>query len=167
MDMASTVHNVPVEARHLPLVYRVLADAYEGESLSQADGGDPSDQPPAEGRSATEWTREEVLRAYHESTPKQRVALDYLADRPEQSVRSLKLALEVYPDDDGDDAESRLYGVLGAFGTRAKYTYGKDVWFFSAERERHSDGSMGYMVYTMPAEEAAWLREAGGRPDPE
>jgi hypothetical protein len=37
------------------------------------------------------------------------------------------------------------------------------LWFFSAARERHPDGSLGYMVYIMPAEKAAWLREASGR----
>jgi len=29
------------------------------------------------------------------------------------------------------------------------------------------DGSAGYFVYVMPDEKAAWLWEAGGRPDPE
>ena len=38
----------------------------------------------------------------------------------------------VYPDDTGE-AENRLYGVLGAFGPRAKSTYGKERWFFLAE----------------------------------
>ncbi len=104
------------------------------------------------------------MRAYRESTPKQRVAFDYLADHPEQNVKSRELARVVYPDDGGDEVENRLYGVLGAFGSRAKYTYyGKEVWFFLAERERQADGSLGYMVYIMPAEKAAWLREAGGR----
>ena len=157
------VYEVPVPERFLPLVYRALADAYEGEGTVQVGVLDPSSKPPREGGSATEWTKEEVMQAYRDSTPKQRIALDYLADHPDQEVRSLELAGVVYPDDSGDEAENRLYGVLGAFGSRAKYTYGKEAWFFLAKRERHSDGSLGAMVYIMPAEKASWLREVSGR----
>jgi hypothetical protein len=78
-------------------------------------------------------------------------------------VRSRQLAGVVYPDDSPDEAESRIYGVLGAFGTRARYTYGKKSWFFEPERDRNSDGSQGYMIYTMHDREAAWVREASGR----
>jgi len=157
------VYEVPVPERFLPLVYRVLADAYEGKGPTLAGVLEPPDQPPSEGAYAVEWTKEEVVRAYRESTPKQRIALDYLADHPDQQVRSRQLAGVVYPDDSPDEAESRIYGVLGAFGTRARYNYGKKSWFFEPERDRHSDGSQGYMIYTMHAREAAWVREASGR----
>ncbi|MDP9479611.1 MAG: hypothetical protein M3R38_28770 [Actinomycetota bacterium] len=118
--------------------------------------------PPSEGRSAVEWTKEEVIRAYREATPALRAAFDFLADRPDEEAKSLDLAREVYPEDNDVDAESRLYGVLGGLG-KAAYRYGKKRWFFDANRERMPDGSAGYMVYVMPAREAAWLREASGR----
>lgn len=157
------VYEVPVPEKFLPLVYRTLADAYEGEGPTLARVLEPSGQPPNEEGYAVEWTKEEVVRAYRESTPKQRIALDYLADNPDQKVRSRELAGVVYPDDSPEEAESRIYGVLGSFGTRARYTYGKKSWFFEPERDRNSDGSEGYMIYTMHAREAAWVREAGGR----
>src|SRR5829696_10196602 len=109
------VYEVPVPERFLPLVYRVLADAYEGKGPTLASVLEPPDHPPSEGVYAGEWTKEEVVRAYRESTPKQRIALDYLADHPDQQVRSRQLAGVVYPDDSPDEAESRIYGVLGAF----------------------------------------------------
>jgi hypothetical protein len=68
----------------------------------------------------------------------------------------------VYPNDNDVDARNKLYGVLGAFGSRS-YKYGKQKWFFAADRERNPDGSAGRMVYIMPAEQAAWLRKASGR----
>jgi hypothetical protein len=111
-----------------------------------------------------EWTAEEVVRAYRESTPALRAALDYLADRPGREVSSLELARAVYPHDSDDGAEKRLYGVLGAFGRRS-YGYGKKEWFFTAYRKHRLDGSLalGYFVYVMPAEKAGWLRKARGR----
>ena len=44
-----------------------------------------------------------------------------------------------------------------------RYTYGKKSCFFEPERDRNSDGSQGYMIYTMHDREAAWVREASGR----
>jgi hypothetical protein len=110
-----------------------------------------------------EWTAEEVARAYGESTPALRVALDYLADRPGREVSSLELARSVYPHDSDGGAQQRLYGALGAFGRRT-YGYGKNQWFFSAYRKRRPDGSLalGSFGYVMPAEKAAWVRKASG-----
>ncbi len=46
--------------------------------------------------------------------------------------------------------------------------YGKKFkWFFYTHRERLADGSLGYFVYEMPSEQAAWVRKAAGRPVPE
>jgi hypothetical protein len=163
MDTADRIHNLPVPERFLPLMTRTLADAYAAEAA--AEGGGAAIQPlaPVEGGSPIEWTREEVMRAYREGTPALRAAFDYLADHPEEEVRSRDLARAVYPNDSDDDAESRVYGVLGGFGTKAANRYGKKAWFFSAYRERMPDGSAGYFVYVMPAQKAAWLREASGR----
>jgi hypothetical protein len=110
-----------------------------------------------------EWTAEEVARAYGESTPALRAALDYLADRPGREVSSLELARSVYPHDSDGGAQQRLYGALGAFGRRT-YGYGKKEWFFSAYRKRRPDGSLalGSFGYVMPAEKAAWVRKASG-----
>jgi hypothetical protein len=112
----------------------------------------------------TEWTAEEVARAYRESTPALRAALDYLADRPGREVSSLELARAVYPHNSDVSAARRLYGALSAFGRRS-YGYGKKQWFFTAYRKRHPDGSLalGYFGYVMPAENAAWLRKASRR----
>jgi hypothetical protein len=113
----------------------------------------------------TEWTGEEVARAYGESSPALRAALDYLAERPGREVSSLELARAVYPHDDSDGgAQRRLYGVLGTFGRRS-YGYGKKEWFFAAHRKRRPDGSLvlGYFGYVMPAEKAGWVRKASGR----
>ena len=110
-----------------------------------------------------EWT-EEVARAYRESTPALRAALDILADRPEREVGSLELARAVYPHDSDGGAARRLFGMLGAFASRL-YGYGKKQWFFTVYRKRHPDGSLalGYFDYVMPAEKAAWVRKASGR----
>jgi len=112
----------------------------------------------------TQWTGEEVARAYRESTPALRAALDYLAERPGREVSSLELARAVYPHDSDVGATRRLYGMLGAFGRRS-YGYGKLQWFFTAYRKRRPDGSLafGYFGYLMPAEKATWLRKASGR----
>jgi hypothetical protein len=156
------VHEVPVPERFLPLVYRVLADAYEGEAPSPSGGLVTPDQPPGRGRPTAEWTREEVMRMYREGTPALRAVFDHLAEHAGHDVRSRDLAHAVYPDDNVDEAEGKLYGVLGAFGRKAS-GYGKDSWFFGAERERRDDGSLGYFVYCMPPREAAWVEEASGR----
>ncbi len=163
----TNVYSVPVPERFLPLIYEVLAEAYRGEADAEGNPSESPSGPPAQGGNAAEWTAEDVALAYRDSSPKQRVALDYLADRPRVEVRSRELAQAVYPDDDGDVAESRLYGVLGAFGSRVKNEYGKNGWFFLADRERSPHGVLGHMVYCMEPEEASWVRAANGRPDPE
>ncbi len=163
METTDRVHNVPVPERFLPLITRTLADAYAAEDRAAADPPLASAAPTPEPGSDTEWTREEVSRAYKEATPALRAFFDYISDRPGQEVRSRDLAKAVYPDDDPDQAEGRLYGVLGGFGTKSTTRYGKKKWFFDAYRERMRDGSAGYFVYVMPEEKATWLREAGGR----
>jgi hypothetical protein len=104
----------------------------------------------------TEWTSEEIVRAYGESSPALRAALDYLADRPGREVGSRELARALYPHDSDVCAQQRLYGVLGAFGRRS-YGYGKKEWFFTTHRKRRPDGSLvlGYFSYVMPVEKAA------------
>jgi hypothetical protein len=155
------VHNLPIPERFLPLIHRTLADAYAAEAAPE--GTAPS-VPPSESSSAMVWTKEEVVRAYREATPALRTAFDHLADHPEpEQVKSLDLARVVYPEDNDIDAESRLYGVLGGFGTKATQRYGKKKWFFDAYRERMPDGSAGYMIYVISVEKATWLREASGR----
>src|SRR3712207_5755134 len=113
---------------------------------------------------STEWTAEEVVRAYGESSPALRAALEYLAERPEREVSSLELARVIYPHDSDGGAQQRLYGVLGTFARRS-YGYGKERWFFTVHRKRRPDGSLalGCFGYVMPAEKAAWVRKASGR----
>ena len=101
----------------------------------------------------------EVVRAYREATPALRAAFDYLADHPDEPVTSLDLARAVYPDDNDIDAESRLYGVLGGFGTKAAQRYRKKTWFIDSYREHQPDGSPGYMIYVISDEKAEWLRK--------
>jgi len=163
METADRIHNVPVPERFLPLITRTLADAYAAEGVAGVSGVPTPVVPPLEAGSDMEWTKEEVVRAYREATPALRAFFDYMSDRPGQEVRSRDLAKAVYPDDDPDQAEGRLYGVLGGFGTKSTTRYGKKKWFFDAYRERMRDGSAGYFVYVMSEEKAAWLREAGGR----
>lgn len=163
MGTADRVHNLPVPERFLPLMTRTLAEAYTAESDMRVNGIEGSHVAPLDAGLAFEWTKEEIIRAYREATPALRATFDYLADHAEDQVRSLELARKVYPNNNDDDAESRLYGVLGGFGTKAANRYGKKKWFFSAYREHMPDGSSGYMIYVMPTEKAAWLREASGR----
>jgi hypothetical protein len=155
MDTADRIHNMPVPERFLPLINKTLAEAYAAEAKEAAAS---KGAPPNEG-SEWVWTEEEVARAYRESTPAQRTAFDYLADNYEREVESTELARVVYPNDNDVDARNKLYGVLGAFGSRS-HKYGKQKWFFAADRERNPDGSAGRMVYMLPAEQAAWLRKA-------
>ncbi len=165
-DRMEKVHNVPVPERYLPLVYEVLADAHRAEAAARGGRNDTLNQAPIEG-DPREWTEDEVVRAYRESSPRQRAAFEYLAAHPGREVRSRELARAVYPDDDPDEVEGKLYGVLGAFGRRSASKYGKKKWFFSGDRERLDNGKLGYFLYKMPAEKAAWVRKASGRPDPE
>ena len=67
----------------------------------------------------TEWTGEEVARAYRESTPALRAALNYLAQRPGREVSSRELARAVYPHDGEGRVEERLYGILIVFTRRS------------------------------------------------
>jgi hypothetical protein len=151
-----------VPERFLPLINKTLAEAYAAEAKEAAASKGVPSAPPSEGGSEWVWTEEEVARGYSESTPAQRTAFDYLADNYGREVESTELARVVYPNDNDVDARNKLYGVLGAFGSRS-YKYGKQKWFFAADRERNPDGSAGRMVYIMPAEQAAWLRKASGR----
>ncbi len=161
-DKVEKVHNVPVPERFLPLVYKALADAHRDEANARSRGDDASGQAPAE-EDPREWTEDEVVRAYRESSFRQRAALEYLADNLEHEVSSRELARAVYPDDDPEIAEGKLYGVLGAFGRRASSKYGKKKWFFRGYRERLDNGKLGYFIYKMPAEKAAWVQKASGK----
>ncbi len=164
METTDRIHNLPVPERFLPLMTRTLADAYGDEDASGNNQTDTPQKSPLEGGSEVEWTKDEVVRAYREATPALRAAFDYLADHPEpEIVKTLELARTVYPNDNDVDARNRLYGVLGGFGAKAVNWYGKKKWFFFADRERMGDGSAGRMVYVMPADKSAWLREASGR----
>lgn len=160
MDTVDRVHNLPIPERFLPLIHRTLADAYAAEGVGDATLPPSS---PSEGGSEVEWAFKDVVRAYREATPALRTAFDYLADNPDHPVKSLELARAVYPEDNDIDAESRLYGVLGGFGTKAAQRYHKKKWFFDAYRERMSDDSAGYMIYVISDEKARWLRKASGR----
>lgn len=159
MDSRDTIHNMPVPERFLPLVTMALAEAYAAESAGSTSRTNTPQVSPEEEKPLMAWTKEEVARAYRESTPTLQAAFDYLADRPDHEVSTPELARAVYPDESDDvDARNKLYGMLGAFGRRS-YKYGKAKWFFLAERPDPN----GYMVYTMPADKAAWLREISGR----
>ena len=163
MERADRIHNLPVPERFLPLMTRTLAEAYAAEGTAESPGGSPPAPLSAQAGSPWEWTKEEVMRAYREATSPQRAAFDYLADHADEEVRALDLARVVYPNDYDVEALNKLYGTFGGFGTKAANKYGKRKWFFSAIRERMPNGSLGPMVYVMPAREAAWLREASGR----
>ena len=70
-----------------------------------------------------EWTEEEeVARAYCESTPALRAALDFLADRPGREVSCLELARAVYPRRD------RIAGGLEVKAKRLLRTYPAPWW---------------------------------------
>ncbi len=156
------VHNVPVPERYLPLVYAVLADAHRAEAAARSGGTDTPNNPPNDGDPMW-WTEDEVIRAYRESSPKQRAAFDYLADNSNEDVKSRDLALAVYPDHDPDEAEGKLYGVLGSFGRRSASKYGKKKWFFHSYRDRFDNGAPGYFLYKMRPEVASWVKKASGR----
>jgi hypothetical protein len=160
MDTTDRIHNVPVPERFLPLITRTLAEAYTAEDTAVTNGVLTPSTPTPEAGSDIKWTKEEVVRAYREATPALRAFFDHIADHSGQEVKSRDLAKVVYPNDDPDQAEGRMYGVLGGFGTKSTTRYGKKKWFFDGRRERMSDGSAGYFVYVMPDEEASWLREA-------
>ncbi len=157
-----TMHSIPVPERFLPLIHRTLADAYAAESTTEAGGGRllPA---ASNGGSEGAWTEEEVALVYRESSPALRAVLDHLAENYDQEVTSLGLARAAYPKDGDDEAEGRLYGVLGAMGRKLYKDYGKREWFFDASRGRNPDGSLGGMVYVMSEETAGWVRKAGGR----
>lgn len=155
------VHNMPVPERFLPLIHRTLADAYAAEAITGTGGGEAPYAAPNGG--SAEWTEEEAALAYRESSPALRAVLDHLAKNADRKVTSLELARAAYPEDGDDEAEGRLYGVLGAMGRRFWNDYGKREWLFHASRGRNPDGSPGGMVYVMPEEKAAWLRRASGR----
>ena len=163
MDTMGKVHNVPVPERFLPLVHKVLADAYAAELAANDRGDSAPDRPPEKSVAQRGWTREEVVDAYRESSLKQRAILDYLARNPDRWVPALELAREVYPGLSDKEAWDKLNGSLGAFGTRVNPKYGHEHWFFGAKRETRSDGSRGTFIYCMPPEKANWLQEASSR----
>lgn len=164
-DRKDKVHSVPVPERYLPLVYEVLADAHRAETVA-GSGMNATPSVPLSKGDTWEWAEDEVVRAYRESSPKQRAAFEYLAENAGREVRSQELACAVYPDYDPDEAEGKIYGVLGAFGRRSA-AYGKKQWFFDAHRERLDNGKRGSFVYEMSVEVAVWVRKASGRLDPE
>ncbi len=158
------IHNVPVPERFLPLVHKVLADAYTEESA--AGNGTVSSSPqdtPGDGISY-DWNEEEVARAYRESKPALRLIFDHLADyaesHPEEWVTAPDLARVAFPQ--ADNAVNKLFGVFGSKSTRFHNTYRKH-WFIDYSRERNPDGSYGSMIYKMPAKYVAWVKRASGR----
>lgn len=170
MDRSDRVHNVPVPERFLPLVHRVLAEAYATDSaVGSSRVGTPQEAVHDDDGISYEWTEEEVAFAYRESSPTLRVILDYLADHaddhpedPDENwVTAPELARVAYPEE-RDEAEDRLYGVFGAMGRRFHNQYRKH-WFFDYGRERKPDGSWGSMRYRMPPEKAEWVKKASGR----
>lgn len=164
MDRQEKIHNLPVPERFLPLMTKTLAEAYAAETTATDRGyNTPSISCKEETVKDHEWTEEEVARAYRESTTVQKEILDYLADRPGQAVSSLELARAVYSEYSDNEAEGKVFGSLGGFGTRTAQRYGKSVWFFKVDRERNPDGTTGRMLYTMPEDRAAQLRRASGR----
>jgi hypothetical protein len=152
-----TVHNVPVPERFLPLVHRVLAEAYADDAITGSS--DPSIPTAARNWIERYWTEDEVALAYQESSPTLQAILDYLTLNHERAVPALELARVAYPHDSDDVAEGRLYGVFGGMSSRCHNRYRKHS-FIKHGRERKPDGTSGGMVYRMPAEIAAWLRKA-------
>jgi hypothetical protein len=161
MNQGEKVHNVPVPERFLPLVHRVLAEAYAADSTVGSSRVDaPQEAPPDDDGLSYEWTEEEVARAYRESSPTMQVILDYLADHAEDWVPAPELARVAYPQE-SNGVEDRLYGAFGGMGRRFHNQYRKH-WFFDYGRERNPDGSWGSMRYRMPPERAAWVKRASG-----
>ncbi|MDP9476164.1 MAG: hypothetical protein M3R38_10855 [Actinomycetota bacterium] len=156
------MHSIPVPERFLPLIYRTLADAYAADPAESGSGGNTPLIASADG-SGGAWAEEEVALVYREGSPALRAVLGHLAENPKREVTSLELARAAYPEDGNDEAEGRLYGVLGAMGRKLHKDYGEREWFFDASRERNPDGSPGGMVYVMSEETAGWVRKAGGR----
>lgn len=170
MNERDRVHNIPVPKRFLPLIHKVLAQAYAAESTTKT-GGDVIPHSDSSERLAVKepevkesimdewtevWTKEQVVSAYRGASPKLRAALEYLAKRSEDKVTALELAQAVYPNDSSEKAEKRLYGVLRHF-TTWQQKYGHVHWFVKAE------GSPSGFVYKMFDREAEWVKEASER----
>lgn len=169
MEERGRVYSMPVPERFLPLVHKVLAQAYAAETTAKT-GGDVTIQSDSTERSAVNgpevkestmeewtgvWTKEQVRSAYRGASPRLQAALEYLAKRSEDKVTALELAHAVYPNDSLDKAEKRLYGVLRHL-TTPTYEYGHRHWFVKAE------GSPEGFTYKMFDREAEWIKEASG-----
>lgn len=172
MEERNRVHNVPVPGRFLPLVHKVLAQAYADEATAST-GQYVLPQPDSAGGATVEgseagdstldewtgvWTKDQVRSAYRGASPKLRAALAHLAERSADEVTALDLAHAVYPDDSNDKAEKRLYGVLRHF-TTWQQKYGYVHWFVKAEWSPDTGG----FVYKMFDREAEWIKEISGR----
>jgi hypothetical protein len=131
---------VPVPEDRVQEVYTLLASP---------PGGDP----PAASAvvRSSEWTQDEVIRAYRESHGHMKGVLDYLAARPGQPVRSDELyqALGLTSD--------QFKGVMGSWGKRSKNRYEKNQWFFDGTWNPES----WMVVYTMSEEDAETIRNEG------
>jgi hypothetical protein len=160
MNRSEKVHNVPVPERFLPLVHRVLAEAYATEPTSDVSMVDAPQQAAYDDGISYEWTEEEIVRAYRESSSTLRVIFDYLTDQAPHEVTAPDLARVAFPQ--ASNAENKLYGVFGGMGRRFHNKYRKH-WFFYYGREHKPDGSLGSMVYSMTPEQAAWVKKASGR----
>jgi len=162
MEERDRIHNIPVPERFLPLVHKVLAEAYAAES-TEGTGRKAAPQPDTANEAEAKelmmdewtgvWTKAQVVSAYRGASPRLRAALEYLAKRSEDKVTALELAHAVYPNDSSDKAEKRLYGVLRHL-TTPTYEYGHRHWFVKAE------GSPSGFTYKMFNKEAEWITEA-------
>jgi hypothetical protein len=163
MEERERVHSMPVPERFLPLVHKVLAEAYAAEAVEETgtEGGS-SQSDLADGSGMEElvidewtgvWTKAQVVSTYRGASPKLRVALEYLAKRSEDKITARELAHAVYPNDSNDKAEKRLYGVLRHFTTWTQ-KYGHRHWFVKAK------GSPSGFTYKMFETEAKWIEEA-------
>ncbi|MGI9050224.1 MAG: hypothetical protein ACR2GU_12780 [Rubrobacteraceae bacterium] len=165
MEERNTIHNVPVPERFLPLVHKVLAQAYAGEAIEETGREAAAQADPAKRSEVKEsvmdewtgvWTKYQIVSAYRGASPRLRAVLEHLAKHSEDKVTALELAQAVYPNDSGDKAEKRLYGVLRHLTTPTD-EYGHRHWFVKAE------GSPSGFTYKMFDREAEWIKEAGER----
>jgi hypothetical protein len=124
--------NVPVPEDRVPEVYALLAQPRTAET--QGNG----------------WSRDEMVRAYRESSAAMKRVFEHLADRPGQEVGADELSSAV------GVTRPQLAGVLGAAGRRFANRYKKTAWPFEAQWI--SDAGM--VVYEMTSDVADAIREA-------
>ena len=129
---------VPVPRKYLEVVYRAM-----GEAGVQQDQPETAKNTPAasENSGDSDWSPEELIRAYRESPPPMRTVLNRLAENAGEAVTGSELVEEVYGDEDSRGYR-KLPGALGAFGRRVKNRYGKSSWPFTSrwdygEKEMH------------------------------